>query len=147
MKRCFKITTLSHLELVSWMADGSSSSQSASLLHSGVSNIHAINRWQSLLVQFLSLFHDFLLVFIIALRRSLFLRLVAKIRCSDLHLPTWCRLAQSEIGFIQHLDGEVDALRAKVQDEGIAFKIAIVFGIELYPGLASINFFGNNATA
>ena len=147
MKRCFKITTLSHLELVSWMVDGSSSSQSASLLYSGVSNIHAINRWQSLLVQFLSLFHDFLLVFTIALKRSLFLRLVAKIRCSDLHLPTWCRLAQSEICFIQHLDGEVDALRAKVQDEGIAFKIAIVFGIELYTGLASINFFGNNATA
>ena len=131
------------------MVDGSSSSQSASLLnHQSFSGSHiSINDSYSALIQFLGLFDNLLLVFVVTLSRSIFLRLVAEVRRCHLHLARRGRLSQPEIRIIQHLNGQVDTFGAEVKNEGIAFEILMLIGVQLDPWLSLVNLFGNHATS
>lgn len=45
------------------------------------------------------------------------------------------------------MDSEIYALSAEVDDQGIAFEIALIICVQLDPGLASIYLFGYNTTA
>ena len=100
-----------------------------------------------LLVQFLSFFNDFFLVFVVAFGRCIFLCLVAKVRSRDFHLPPLCRLAESKVCIIQELDCQINAFGAKIHDESIAFVVAVVVGVELDTGFTAVNFFCNDAAA
>lgn len=109
------MTTLSHLELVSCRVDGSSSSQSANLLNAPSQSVSTTNEEQtSAPVQFLRFLDNLLLVFVIALRRSVLLRLVTKVCRCHLHLSRRRRLAQSEICVIQHLDCQIYTFGAEI---------------------------------
>lgn len=45
------------------------------------------------------------------------------------------------------MDGEIDALGAEIEDQGVAFEVAIVVRVELDARFASVDFFGDDAAA
>ena len=143
------MTTLSQRELVSCSVEGSSSSQSASLL---VAYKHWLQSTKSKsirdpLVQLLRLLHNLLLVLHIAFGWCVLLRLVTEIRCDYLHLPSMRRFPESEVCIVKHLNRKIYTLGTEVHDECIPLEVALIIGVELYTRLASINLLSNDATA
>lgn len=56
-------------------------------------------------------------------------------------------MPRPEIRIIEHLDRQIDALGAKIQDQGIAFEVSGVVGVELDTRFASVDFLGNDTAA
>lgn len=56
-------------------------------------------------------------------------------------------MPQPEIAVVEHLDGEVDALGAEIEDQGVALEVVLVVGVEFDAWLTPVDFFGNDAAA
>ena len=111
---CFNTTTLSQRELVSGRTDGSSSSQSASLLGPSKHCCQTANHDEfDSLVELLCLFDDLIPIF----TGASFLRLIGwrilllfvrKVCSLDSHAPSWTLYAQPEVGIVEKLYCQVD---------------------------------------
>lgn len=107
---------------------------------------HASKIQSDALVQFLGLFDNLLLIFVVTFSRSIFLHLVAKICRGHSHFSIRCRLSQPEIRIIQHLNRQVHTFGAEVKNEGIAFEVFMLVGVKLDAWLPLVNLFGNDST-
>lgn len=82
-----------------------------------------------LLVELLRLFDDFFLIFVVALRRCIFLRLVAEVGRSNPHPPCRRGPTMSQIGVIEHLNRQVHALGSEVENQSIALEATVFVGV------------------
>lgn len=89
-----------------------------------------------LLLQILDLF----LVLSAELCRRSLLTLVREIGFLDTHLSSGVGDTQSEIRLIKHLNREVDRLRSEVNNQGLAFELALIVAIHFNARLSSVKF-------
>src|SRR5271154_5811674 len=82
---CLRMTTLSHLELISGSIDGSSSSQSANLLDNASAQVSVAIMILNPPVQLLRLLDHLLEILLTALWRRLLLALVGEVCCLHSH--------------------------------------------------------------
>ena len=127
------------------MVEGSSSSQSASLLLANQPCQPKTISLDYVLIQLLRLLDNLLLILPRALGRRLFLRLVAKIRSNNLHLAAWSRFPESKVRVVEHLDGKIDALGSEVENQSVAFEFPLVVSVQFDARFAAVDFFGDDA--
>ena len=107
MNICFRITTLSHREDVSWSDWGSSSSQSASLLGLVLVDSYGMKeidlRGHCSLIQLLRLFDNLFLILVITLRWGILLLFIREIRRRHSHFSI-TSIPKAQLCVVQHLD-------------------------------------------
>src|SRR5947199_3060162 len=127
---CLRMTTLSHLELVSGSIDGSSSSQSANLLNS-ISPTFCSNHDSDPPVQLLRLLDHLLEILLTALWRRLLLALVGEVCCLHSHFSHRSLDSKSEVRVVEHLNRKVDRFRSKIHNQRIALELSLVVFVHL----------------
>jgi len=146
---CFRTTTLSHFEAVSLIADGSSSSQSASLLYV-VSSVGRTDLGFHLLVQLLRLAYNLFLILIRTRMRHIRARLdlfITELRLFHRHLAIRARLSQPEIRIIKQRDRQADRFLPEEYNERIALEDAIFVFVKLDARFAGVDLFGDEPAA
>lgn len=135
---------------MSGKADGSSSSQSASLLKTCISKAQPNHGRSDVIlpipIQLLCPAHNLFLIPHTSLRRRLLLTLEREIRMLHPHRPLRTRYPDPKVRIIQHLYREVDRLRSEVHNESFTLKLAALISVHLNARSAAIDLLSNNTT-